>query len=299
MAATQFFSLPDGRRIAYCEYGDPAGEPLFYLHGWPGSRFEGELVHETARQHGLRIIAPDRPGIGLSTRFPGRTLLSDAQDLANLADHLDWDRFGVLGWSRGCAPALACAYALENRLTYTLLVSASTHLVEYPEGAALLPQAERRILSLGQNSPLLLRLRFKFMQFALRLSPGSYFRLQAEASPPVEQQLLADKTLRRRLIASQHEALHQGARGMVREANLLYQDWGFRLPMIPGRVHVFQGEDDPFVPPAFARHLSEQLPEGILHLYPEAGHFLLLSCQEELFSTARAELNPEIPTLPL
>lgn len=299
MAATQYFSLPDGRRIAYCEYGDPAGEPLFYLHSWPGSRLEGELVHDSARRHSLRVVAPDRPGLGRSSAHPARTLLSDAQDLTYLADHLGWEKFGVLGWSRGSALALSCAYALEKRLTFTLLVSAYSPLSEFPEGAAKLPPAERRLMMLVESNSILLRARFKVMQVAMRLAPASYLRLQADASPEADQAVLMDKSIRRRLIASQHEALRQGAAGSSKEAALLYQDWGFRLSMIAGRVHIFQGGADPFAPAVFASQLAEHIPEAVLHLYPEAGFFLLLSCQEELFGTARGELNPETPTLPL
>lgn len=30
--------LSDARRLAYAEYGDPLGTPLFLFHGLPGSR---------------------------------------------------------------------------------------------------------------------------------------------------------------------------------------------------------------------------------------------------------------------
>ena len=62
----RFLDLPDGRRLGYTEFGDPLGIPLFAFHGTPGSRFMFRLVHEPARRLGLRIIAPDRPGFGLS-----------------------------------------------------------------------------------------------------------------------------------------------------------------------------------------------------------------------------------------
>ena len=32
-------SLEDGRTLAYAEYGDPYGKPVFFFHGTPGSRF--------------------------------------------------------------------------------------------------------------------------------------------------------------------------------------------------------------------------------------------------------------------
>jgi pimeloyl-ACP methyl ester carboxylesterase len=60
--------LRDGRRLGYAEYGDPQGLPVFFFHGTPGSRFEcGHAdIADDFRRAGARLIAPDRPGIGLS-----------------------------------------------------------------------------------------------------------------------------------------------------------------------------------------------------------------------------------------
>ncbi len=61
--------LPDGTMIGYAEAGDPAGPPVMYLHGSPSSRLEVGLpsIREAAEDLGLRVLAPDRPGMGLST----------------------------------------------------------------------------------------------------------------------------------------------------------------------------------------------------------------------------------------
>ena len=31
-------TLGDGRALAYAEFGDPSGKPVFYFHGFPGCR---------------------------------------------------------------------------------------------------------------------------------------------------------------------------------------------------------------------------------------------------------------------
>ena len=56
-------TLPDGRTLAYAEFGAADGRPVQYCHGSPSSRLEPLLVgnDEWARQ-GLRLIAADRPG---------------------------------------------------------------------------------------------------------------------------------------------------------------------------------------------------------------------------------------------
>ncbi len=80
-ADTNTLLLKDGRTLAYCEYGAPDGVPVFYAHGDPGSRLECSLFHDKALNHGHRLIAPDRPGMGKSTFQPDWTLLDYPPDL--------------------------------------------------------------------------------------------------------------------------------------------------------------------------------------------------------------------------
>ncbi len=58
--------LSDGRRLGYAEYGDPRGRPLLHFHGLPSPRLEGAFCDDAARRLGLRIVAVDHPGCGLS-----------------------------------------------------------------------------------------------------------------------------------------------------------------------------------------------------------------------------------------
>lgn len=90
------FTLPDGREVGYAEYGSPAGNPIFYLHGIPGSRIEAAASDEAAAKAGARLIAVDRPGIGWSSPHLARTILDHARDIELLAAHLDLPGFGVL-----------------------------------------------------------------------------------------------------------------------------------------------------------------------------------------------------------
>ncbi|WP_455385831.1 alpha/beta fold hydrolase, partial [Acidihalobacter prosperus] len=114
--------LPDGRRLAYAEYGDPRGRPLIYNHGLLSSRFEAVFADGAARRLGLRLIAVDRPGCGGSDPLPGRRLLDWPGDVAALAAALRLPHFHVFGVSGGGPYALACASALAGRVTGLTLV---------------------------------------------------------------------------------------------------------------------------------------------------------------------------------
>jgi pimeloyl-ACP methyl ester carboxylesterase len=93
--------LKDGRKLAYAEYGDPSGRPVFYFHGFPSCHLEISLADETAKRLGVRLIALDRPGFGLSG-FQRRREIDDwPDDVKEAAEQIGIRRFAALGVSGG------------------------------------------------------------------------------------------------------------------------------------------------------------------------------------------------------
>ena len=123
--------LADGRALAYAEWGAPDGFPVFGFHGSPGSR-RTHLGEEAPRSADVRLILPDRPGFGLSDPQPGRALLDWPRDVAALADHLGVDRFAVYGFSGGGPYALACAWAMPERVTAAAVVGGEGPIRDVP-----------------------------------------------------------------------------------------------------------------------------------------------------------------------
>ena len=115
-------ALKDGRRIAYCEWGDRDGMPIILCHGAPGSRVFAPDSDTTA-QAGVRLITVDRPGYGRSDPKPGRQILDWPADVEQLAAALGVDEFDVAGHSSGGPYALACASRFPERVKRVALVS--------------------------------------------------------------------------------------------------------------------------------------------------------------------------------
>jgi pimeloyl-ACP methyl ester carboxylesterase len=57
-------SRGDGSAIAVEVAGAPGGRPVLFCHGLADSRLSARLFGPAARELGLRLVAPDRPGIG-------------------------------------------------------------------------------------------------------------------------------------------------------------------------------------------------------------------------------------------
>lgn len=113
---SQRHTLPDGRVLGFAEYGDPKGNTLFYFHGAPSSRLSIRWAHRLALERRIHLIAPDRPGYGLSTFQPNRRIVDWPADVQSLAHHLGLQQYAVLGMSGGGPHALACARVIPEKV---------------------------------------------------------------------------------------------------------------------------------------------------------------------------------------
>lgn len=121
--------------------------------------------NDTAYQLGIRLIAIDRPGYGLSTDQPNRTFGDWSTDVLSVADALAIERFGVIGWSTGGIYGLTAAYHIprltgldRKRLSCVAVVSADgphalNSLVYSRYGAAHGPYPSERPIRLGRITP--------------------------------------------------------------------------------------------------------------------------------------------------
>jgi pimeloyl-ACP methyl ester carboxylesterase len=254
-------TLPDGRGLGYASYGDPEGIPCFAFHGIPGSRFEGSLFHEAALSAGVRLLEIDRPGMGLSSPAPGRTVASIAADVAALADALGIETFAVFGWSGGGPYALACSALLADRVPVTVVASSPR-----PSSEPIwreLTGFRRHLWRLGTRRTwplvpvmwwmgLLIRAVLPLARFAASRKPAS-------ERPPAE------------ALDGMHEAWRQGVRYIAQDLHVVAADWGFELGAITGTVHLWHGREDTAVPFAMGEALAREIP-GCQPHFVSGGH---------------------------
>src|SRR5512136_1886359 len=203
--------LPDGRKLSYAEYGDPQGIPVFFFHGFPGSRYDGEYSGQVAAEMGIRLIAPDRPGMGYSDFQPNRLLLDWPADVCRLADSLGLDKFGVLGYSGGGPHALACAHRIPERLT-TVGVMAGVGPVTEPGALDGMLRNNIQIFTLSRQVPWLLNLIYRWNMTA----DGE--RLMRAGMPQMakpDQAVMQNPDVLRGMGKDYKEAFRQNPRGVV------------------------------------------------------------------------------------
>lgn len=245
---------------------------------------------------GIRLVAVDRPGFGLSARRPGHSFGDLPSDVAAVADHLGIGRFAVLGLSGGGGCAVACAYALPDRLTAVVVVSGMTPAgaaepqgtVE-PPGAALGNQVVYRLAgAVPWLVQACLALGFRATILALRRSG----RLPREGMGlPFPPDVMADPGLRPLVVASLTEAvIRPGARGLVDELALYGRPWKVRLADIQTPVHWWHGDRDVTAPTAHARAVVAAIP-GCHAVFVPGGHTAPLAQLGEILEPVRATVR--------
>jgi pimeloyl-ACP methyl ester carboxylesterase len=242
---------------------------------------------EAARVLGLRIVSPDRPGIGASSPAPGRTTADWATDVRALLDGLGVERAAVLGWSMGGQYALACAALIPERVDRVVVVAGALPIDDDATFAEL-NKMDRRLTRLSERRAGLARAEFSALGTVARHAPRLWLRQMAKGSVPAEADAL--RALPDPGFASTAATALQHGRGMVEEYRAWARPWGFRAEDIDRPTVVWQGDADTLIPPRWGERLAERIPGSRLTMVANAGHYLALSRPADILRDLMGDL---------
>ena len=284
-------TLANGLNLGYAEYGDPRGEVAFYFHGWPSSRIQGSLFDDMAKKHCMRLICPDRPGIGLSDFQPGRTLFDWPETLTQLANHVGADNYHVIGWSGGGPYVLITALKLPKRLLSASIICGAPPLKFLGDREMFwlyrvmiqlrhyLPTVLGAVLRLGgliakgspQKVPLrwLMKLLGQEDRRILNL-PGIY-------------EVVRDAAL---------GALDRGPRSVIADADIYLNEWGFEISQINFPIHFWHGKQDRNIAWSYTERLASLIPAATSVLSDIDGHYSLPVTHAEQIIVAALQKSP-------
>ena len=279
--------LRDGRTLAFNEYGSPVGRPIIHCHGAPSSRVEGDLIFDgaTAAALDLRIIVPDRPGMGRSDFLQRRKVMDWPSDVVELADALGLDTFIVLGSSGGAPYALACGALIGSRAR-AVAVLGGLAPADTPGILASMSGQMRMMLRLGRFAPAVVRGLFRLNLNVIRRNPLRAGEQMAAWAPEPDRALFRQERVSNAFIRCFQESCRQGTRGPAFDIRLLARPWGFDLKAVKVPVLLWHGERDGNVPVACGRYLAEALPSCEAEFYENEAHLSLpLNRQGEILGT--------------
>jgi pimeloyl-ACP methyl ester carboxylesterase len=257
MSNKNSLQLKNGGVIAFEEYGDRNGAPVIFCHGWPSSRTMARLTDQPARGLGVRIISPDRPGISGSTLQPNRKLIDWPPVVQQLMDYLGIGEFRMLGISGGAPYAYAAGRFIPDRVAAIAIVSGAPPIADLADSEGLL-RLYRWMLALYRTRPLLLRRLFHFARPILSLRPPTWFRpllLKMLMLQAWDAESLRDSAAFEAVFESQRRAWRGSAEGVMADAQIYAEPWGFRIEEVRIPVRLWHGRQDR----AFSVRLTEQV----------------------------------------
>jgi pimeloyl-ACP methyl ester carboxylesterase len=269
-------SAADGRGLAYCDNGDPAGMPIISHHGTPGSRLDRHPDEDAMLADlGLRMITYDRPGYGGSDPQPGRRVIDAADDVAALADHLGIERFAVVGTSGGGPHALACSARLGPRISRVGVVvgggPSDDPDFDFLEG---MDQFNLDEFAAARDSEERLAAFLEPFVEMVQSDPDGLIDEIATHLPPSDQEVNRRPAHRAVARESLIESVRQGSRGWADDDRAFVESWGFPLADAACETRLWQGELDVLVPRAHCEYQAKRLPNARFELIPGAGHAL-------------------------
>lgn len=272
-AEPQTVELADGRRLGYADVGDPDGTPLVLNHGFPNSRVFAAVFDDVGQRLGVRILAPERPGIGVSDPLPGRTLADWASDVSQLLDALDLQSAPVLGVSAGGPYALACAAELPKRVSRVGAIC--------PIGPhASLRFRKRLPFLLGTYLPTTWKLAaWKRRRKALS-DPASFLDSKAAEAPEPDRDLWRGE-FGHALLLGTLEGSRNGLGGYKEEAKVLCARWDVDLGGISAPVVLRHGEADQIVPVEMGRAIADAVCDADVAFPPDLGHLAVIEETKE------------------
>lgn len=288
--SSQILRLADGRRIGFAEYGDPDGQPVLAIHGTPGSRLMFALTDVPARERRLRIVAPERPGYGLSDFQLQRSLAEAASDLEQCANALGLRRFALIGVSGGGPYAVAAAAAMPRRIALLALINPVGPIAECDRRIRI-SKAHRLIFNRLGRSDAACTVFFWPLRRLVHSAPGLAYRVLQLRVPASDRTVLARDEVRVSLQAALREGLRPGIDGARQDLRLYCGKWQLSLRDIDVPAILWQGSDDAIVPPGAAYDLAETLPNCRLDVIQGGGHYWIFSGFDRVLDAARAALS--------
>lgn len=275
-SAYRQLTLPDGRVLAYTEWGDPGGRPVLYCHGFPGSRLEARLADRAALDLGIRLIAADRPGFGRSTFRAGRRLSDWPADLARLADSLSIGRFHLIGVSGGGPYAIACGQQLGERIERLAIVCGLGEFSGPNPTAGMYPAAAASIRFCLASPGLAHWTYRRVIGPTLRRHPEKILKLLVGNAVPADREVLSDPEVRNALLTSFRECFAAGSAGPTHELGLFTTAWDIDPAKVQVPVDLWHGDLDRTVPARMGRRHARLLPRVDAHFIAVEGHFSLI-----------------------
>ena len=270
-------TLEDGRRLFYREYGVPGGVPVIYFHFGLSASMLPPAAAAAALKTGVRVIAFERPGFGLSDPRKEYSLAGVASDVDELRRALGLTRVGLFGDGYGGGFAVTAARRLEGSVNRLALHAPNL-------GWPATNGENRNGFSVLYSQPWIIPTAAEMLRRGLRIPViRSLLGYLGEKSRS-DAGLLSDPAFSAYLNTTIFEALERSSKGLASELMMFgtgarSDPAGLKCP-----IAVWHGDENAVVPLADSVADFDNHPMAELHVLKGVGLYLRQPVFEAIFS---------------
>lgn len=276
--------LQDDRKLAWSEWGSEDGTPVLFC---TGAGMSGSLgfgaTHLPAL--GLRLLAIDRPGLGLSDLHLNKTLSSWVDDVRELIHIRNLHPVLAVGFSQGAPFAFALA---EAGLVEAIAIVSGQDELSHPSIKPLLhPDVAQMIAAVEQDAA-------TFEQhFSEMATWEGLWQLIINMSAERDRTLYLNDSFTQAYQRCLQEGFSQGAGGYARDLGNAMSTWSFALENITVPVDLWYGglDTSPVHSPDFGVTLTSRLPQATHILDPNEGGSILWTRSHDILSRLKSHVS--------
>lgn len=260
--------LTDGRQFSWFESGPKTGFPVIFC---TGAGMSGSLGFglDLLEKLNIRLIVPERAGLGDSTFDAQKSLKSCAMDIQALLEHQAIQQFSVIGFSQGAVFAMAVAQYCDP---VSLAIVSGQDQFEHAATRAILTTDVVNMQEQALNAP------DNLSNWLLKNVTSEWLlAFILNCSAEVDQQVYNEEHFLKAYSHCIRRAFAQGNQGYVQDLLIALQKWGFTPEDIRVPVTLWYGELDTSTvhSPDFGKTLAIRFPNCQHHLLSNEGGSLL------------------------
>ena len=270
----------DGRKLDVLISGDTGSKVALVCHH--GTPSDSTLWNDWGRDaliNNLRLVSISRPGYAFSDRKPGRSVSDVIEDVIDVLDEIEIEKFLTIGWSGGGPHALACAALLPSRcIAASILAGVGPH--GEPDLDSISDMGPENI----EHKKVTLQGETALREWAeVNATPWITITDEELAGalgglvPEIDVKALNEQGQAKIWASSIRRALNNGIDGYIDDSLLFCKDWGFRTENIKIPVTIWQGDLDLMVPLKHAEWLIKNIPKARSKLQYGHGHISLIA----------------------
>lgn len=269
--------LPDNRHLSWYESGPVSGYPVVFCTGAGMSGILGFGI-ELLDKLNIRLIVPERAGLGRSSIDPQKSLASFAADVNALLNSQQIEQYSVVGFSQGAVFAMALAFYGHPS---SLSIVAGQDQFDYPATRAILRSDIINMQEQARNTPEALA---DWLQ--KNVSAPWLLAFILHYSAEIDQEFYNEPTFLQAYTDCMNQAFHQGNLGYVQDLLISFQEWKFQPEDIHCPVLLWYGEKDESTvhSPDFGKILSTRFSNCQHFILENEGGSLLWTQAERILT---------------